>query len=302
MRPQAIERRSGAAPDAGYVNERDGGRDTDRDIRDYYRLEEQGNGVFRIVDPMGVGGNLIVGSERALLIDTGFGIRDIRPSVKKATSLPLIVMNSHVHTDHSGGNYFFDTVYVPGDEMSKLFDGSLDRERDSLFRSWRVIRPHLDRFLVEGIQVTDKLRITKFLPLPEGFDLGDRPLEIVLLGGHTRASSAVVDPSIRTAFVGDAISPTLWLFLHPTGTVAEYVERLTAFSERTDVDWLQLSHKSAPIPFAFTKRLIAFVQRARLDNSEIWPNNRFDTTVYRYAEADETYGELELYFCETNLR
>jgi len=43
------------------------------------------------------------------------------------------------------------------------------------------------------------------------------------------------------------------------------------------------------------------VQRARLDNAAVWPNNRFDATVYRYAEPDETYGELELYFRESNL-
>lgn len=271
------------------------------DNKGYFRLEEQGGGVYRIVDPMGVGGNLIVGNERALLIDTGFGLRDIRAAVRKATSLPLIVMNSHVHTDHSGGNYFFGTVYVPAEETDKLFDGSLDRERDSLFRSWREIRPHLDRFLTEGVRLTDKLRATTFLPLPERFDLGGRPLEIMRIGGHTRASSVVIDPSIRTAFVGDAIAPTLWLFLHPSGTVSEYVERLAAFSRRTDVDRLQLSHKSAPIPFAFSERLAAFVQRARLDNAAVWPNNRFDATVYRYAEPDETYGELELYFCESNL-
>ena len=271
-------------------------------LPDYFRLEEHETGFCRIIDPMGVGGTLIRGNERALLIDTGFGLWDIRPAVRRATSLPLIVMNSHVHTDHSGGNYLFETVYIPEVEREKLFDGSIDRERDSLFQSWRFTRPHLKQYMTEGVRLTDRLSRTRYLPLPEAFDLGGRKLEIMLLGGHTRASSAVIDPSTRTAFVGDAISPTLWLFLHPTGTIAEYAARLEAFSQRTDIDWLQLSHKSTPFPFAFAAYLREFVLRANLKNAEIWPNNRFSATVYRYAEQNTPYGEMELFFCDTNLQ
>ena len=269
---------------------------------DDFRLEENENGFCRIIDPMGVGGTLIRGNERALLIDTGFGLMDIRPAVRRATNLPLIVMNSHVHTDHSGGNYLFDTVYVPEEELDKLSDGSLDRERDSLFQSWRFIRPHLKQYMTEGVRLTERILKTRYLPLPDTFDLGGRSLEIMKLGGHTRASSVVIDPSTRTAFVGDAISPTLWLFLYPTGTIAQYAEKLDAFSQRTDIDWLQLSHKSTPIPFAFAAYLRDFVLRARIERSEIWPNNRFSVTVYRYAEQDTPYGEMELFFCETNLQ
>lgn len=269
---------------------------------DYYRLEEHETGFCRIIDPMGVGGTLIRGNERALLIDTGFGLVDIRPAVRRATNLPLIVMNSHVHTDHSGGNYFFDTIYIPQEEREKLGDGSLDRERDSLFQSWRFARPQVKQFMTEGVHLTDRIMRTRYLPLPKTFDLGGRKLEILQLGGHTRASSAVIDPSTRTAFVGDAIGPTLWLFLHPTGTIAEYAARLEAFSQRTDIDWLQLSHKSTPIAFAFAAYLREFVLRASLEQAEIWPDNRFSVPVYRYAEQDTPYGEMELFFCETNLQ
>ncbi|MEN6338865.1 MAG: MBL fold metallo-hydrolase [Clostridiaceae bacterium] len=269
--------------------------------QDLFRLEEHPYGFCRIIDPLGVGGTLIRGNERALLIDTGFGLWDIRPAVRRATDLPLIVMNSHVHTDHSGGNYQFDTVYVPEEEMDKLFDGSLDRERDSLFQSWRQVRPHLKKYMTEGVELTEKIKQTRHLPLPERFELGGRAVEIIRLGGHTRASSVVIDPSTRTAFVGDAIGPTFWLFLHPTGTIAEYAARLDSFSKRTDIDRLQLSHKSAPIPFAFVAFFREFVLRASIEKAEIWPNNRFEGIVYRYTEHNTPYGDIELYFCETNL-
>ena len=32
--------------------------------------------------------------------------------LKKLTSLPLIVANSHLHPDHSNGNFLFESVFV----------------------------------------------------------------------------------------------------------------------------------------------------------------------------------------------
>lgn len=56
---------------------------------------------------------LITGSEKALLVDTGLGMGNIRKVVEELTSLPVIVMNTHTHFDHIGGNALFDTVYAP---------------------------------------------------------------------------------------------------------------------------------------------------------------------------------------------
>ncbi len=55
---------------------------------------------------------LIKGSQRALLIDTGFGLGNLRALVLKlAEGLPVIVCNTQAHFCRSSGNYQFDTVY-----------------------------------------------------------------------------------------------------------------------------------------------------------------------------------------------
>jgi glyoxylase-like metal-dependent hydrolase (beta-lactamase superfamily II) len=54
---------------------------------------------------------LILGKEKALLFDTGMGISDIRKLTAELTKLPIIVLNSHTHDDHVGGNWQFDTIY-----------------------------------------------------------------------------------------------------------------------------------------------------------------------------------------------
>ena len=43
---------------------------------------------------------LIIGTERALLIDTGIGIGNIRSVVETMTHLPYDVVNTHHHYDH----------------------------------------------------------------------------------------------------------------------------------------------------------------------------------------------------------
>ncbi len=266
-----------------------------------YSIDARGNGVYRISEPLGVGESLILGQERALLIDTGYGLRDIRPVVRQITDLPLMVMNSHVHTDHTGCNTAFDTVYVPGGEMPKLFDGSLDREREQLFGSLRQSRPKLRQFMVDKEVWATPAGGTRFLPLPEKIDLGGRELELEIIGGHTPESTMVIDPQSRTAFVADGIGTQVWLFLHPTGTVQEYSDSLRRFSRRTDVDELQLSHKTEPMPFSFAAYYADFVLRARIENSVVWPNNRFDVTVYRYTEPESPYGAVSMFFCQSNL-
>ena len=267
----------------------------------FYKIDARGDGVYRISEPLGVGENVILGSERALLIDTGYGLKDIRPAVRQITDLPLFVMNSHVHTDHTGCNSAFETVYVPGGELPKIFDGSLDRERLQLFQSLHQSRPNLRQFMVQKEEWETPPQGTQYLPLPEKIDLGGRVLELELIGGHTPESTMVIDPQSRTAFVADGIGTQVWLFLHPTGTVQEYSESLRRFSRRTDVDILQLSHKTEPMPFSFAAYYADFVLRARIENSVVWPNNRFDVTVYRYTEPESPYGAVSMFYCETNL-
>src|SRR6476469_4887802 len=54
---------------------------------------------------------LIVGTKQALLFDTGMGIADIHKVVRQLTSRPVVVLNSHTHNDHVGGNSLFTFVF-----------------------------------------------------------------------------------------------------------------------------------------------------------------------------------------------
>src|SRR5205807_9970929 len=80
----------------------------------WFEVYKPAPGVFAIYEPHQAEetiGYLIVGEQRALLFDTGMGISDVKKVVEELTKLPVIVLNSHTHDDHVGGNWEFDRVY-----------------------------------------------------------------------------------------------------------------------------------------------------------------------------------------------
>ena len=55
---------------------------------------------------------LLCGTKRALLIDTGLGVANIKEVVDKLTMLPIFVVTTHVHWDHIGGHQYFENIGV----------------------------------------------------------------------------------------------------------------------------------------------------------------------------------------------
>ena len=60
---------------------------------------------------------LVIGKRKAALIDTGFGLGDLKAFVRTFTDLPIIVLCTHGHLDHIGGNSQFDEVYICPEDM-----------------------------------------------------------------------------------------------------------------------------------------------------------------------------------------
>lgn len=74
------------------------------DADEWFHVAELGDGVALISEPGHVNTFLVRGTDRALLVDTGLGIAPISEVVRSLTDLPLVVVNSHDHVDHRGGN------------------------------------------------------------------------------------------------------------------------------------------------------------------------------------------------------
>ena len=63
---------------------------------------------------------LVLGQERAALIDSGTGVGDLRAEITRITSLPCTVLNTHYHWDHVGANSLFDERAIHEREVDLL--------------------------------------------------------------------------------------------------------------------------------------------------------------------------------------
>src|SRR5215467_6067842 len=80
----------------------------------WFEIYKVASGVFAIYEPHQAEETisyLIVGTKQAVLFDTGMGIANIRSVVSRLTSRPVVVLNSHTHDDHVGGNWQFSFIY-----------------------------------------------------------------------------------------------------------------------------------------------------------------------------------------------
>jgi len=148
---------------------------------------------------------LVEGSQHALLIDTGVGIGNLRALVSELTPLPVIVVNSHTHPDHTGSNWQFDTVYnFDSGYARKNAEGSTE------------IRAELEPGKICGAlpkdfdavtYATRPWRTARWLHDGDIIDLGGRSLRVIATPGHSPDSICLFDAHDGLLFTGDTYYP-----------------------------------------------------------------------------------------------
>ena len=146
---------------------------------------------------------LIVGPEGALLIDSAYGLGDLKGLVDTITSgKPITVVNTHEHYDHACGNCRFDAVYcheylVPYLQARNehLWDYLFDEYGDNIWLEFdRKDMPVFKKYEIVGVRDGHT------------FNLGrDYEVELVFTGGHAAGHAAYLDRNGRNLFTGDNI-------------------------------------------------------------------------------------------------
>ena len=158
---------------------------------------------------------LLCGQEKALLIDTGLGVSNIREIVDSLTELPVTAATTHVHWDHIGGHRYFDNIAVH------------ELEKDWLFVqfpiSLQVVKNSLTKFPCDfpAEFELDTYHIFQGLPqrvLRDGdwLDLGDRKIQVVHTPGHSPGHCCFYEPGRETLFSGDLIYRGCLYAFYPT--------------------------------------------------------------------------------------
>jgi len=136
---------------------------------------------------------LILGSERAILFDSGPGVYSIRKVVETLTDLPVTVFASHLHFDHVGNHNEFDHIALP--DMANLRDQTVNG------RFWMTEDQHLYH---ENISFP----VAEWWADGDTIDLGDRTLEVLFVPGHMKESDALWDADNNQLFLGDYLAGT----------------------------------------------------------------------------------------------
>ena len=168
------------------------------------------------------------GRDRVLLLDTGFGLLDLKALVGGlCPGKEIVVVNSHGHGDHNSGNNQFDKVYV----------GRFDEPT-----SHSTVSEHfLDKFLknnpLAGTVRPEEWRpgpCKCVMPLCDGdvIDLGGIRLEVLETPGHSLGSICLFDRENGYPFTGDLmLTWQVWGQLACSTTLKDYgksLDRLAA--------------------------------------------------------------------------
>lgn len=226
--------------------------------------------VWQIEEDHGVFCTLVRGSELAALIDTGYGNRNLRAFVEAYVSTPYLVINSHGHPDHIGGNHWFDVVYARKNE-------------------WDVIE-HFEEHEERTCELRD-------IQVGSSLSLGDVHLEVISLAGHTKGSIGLLLKEEKLLIAGDALNEELWLFNYGALSMRELYETLKE-TMQVDFSWYLCGHSSRKYPKEKIEAHIRNIENLKVDEGTKADTIGFET--YR-SSFEDGCGKSELVFTADRL-
>ena len=118
----------------------------------FYKWKQLGAGVFHIQDLFSDYMYLVAGEEKAALIDTGMGFPGLRQLVERLMDKPVIVLNTHGHLDHIGGNDEFDCIYLHPDDLTVYVEHGMEFYRSGVIRAIaRELGVELSEEIMQGL-------------------------------------------------------------------------------------------------------------------------------------------------------
>lgn len=181
-----------------------------------------GDGIFMIREPGHVQCFLVCGRKKAVLIDTGMGFSDIRPVVGQLTDLPVRVVNTHWHFDHTGGNAGFGDTGISGDDAALITRPLSNALLSALYLApcQQSGVPFPKAFDPSAYRISNPAP-ARLLSDNDVLDLGGRTLAVVAAPGHTAGSLCFLDSLTGALFCGDLVyRGTLYAHFHDSDIFA----------------------------------------------------------------------------------
>ena len=181
----------------------------------WLRITSARSGVYAIEEPGHVVFYLVNGRSHTALIDTGMGFTSLRHELRSLLRPNVMVLNTHWHYDHVGGNHEFDHIGISTSEANLI-----GLELPNSLLQTICLQPAV----ADGTPLPDSLDHASYhipatrpsFTIAEGdiIDLGGRTLEAIATPGHSRGSLSFFDSHTGDLFIGDLVyrSDIYWQF------------------------------------------------------------------------------------------
>lgn len=167
---------------------------------------------------------LLIGTDRAMLIDTGLGICNIYDEVCKLTDKPITAVATHIHWDHIGGHkYFpdFDTHKAELDWITGAFPLPVQAVRHMVadrcqlpegfdIHSYEIFQGEPSRLLEDG----------------DTIDLGGRIIQALHTPGHSPGHLCFWEAERGYLFSGDLVYKGTLFANYPSTDPQSYLKSL----------------------------------------------------------------------------
>ena len=198
---------------------------------------------------------LLEGSDKAAMIDSGVACPNAAELAAELTDKPVMLINTHGDGDHTSGTGSFEEIYIH----------PLD---------------------YEGCGIREKFPNTVPVALEDGetIDLGDRPLKIIHIPGHTRGSVAILDVKKRVLYGGDSIQCGHMFMFGAHRDVESYeasLEKIIAMEGEFDI--IYPSHHEPSVPGNQAEKVLEVWRKVRNGELPYETTDVFGTTVKSYT-------------------
>jgi hydroxyacylglutathione hydrolase len=176
---------------------------------------------------------LLFGKDKALLMDTGSRNGNLAPTLLRTiknwlsrngrSNIPLIVVHSHEHEDHTWGDAEIQAIKDPAMPVT---------------------------FVPSEVEATKRFYGIEHWPTDIGHvDLGARVIDVIPIPGHSAASVAFYDRNTAILLAGDSLYPGR-LYVRDFSGFQDSIERMIRFTEGKPVAQILGNHiEQSSTPF-----------------------------------------------------
>lgn len=196
------------------------------------------DGIHLFERPFPSANMMLIAGTNPILLDTGFGsdidatIQLLHDAGTPPESLSLL-LNSHYHSDHIGGNYGLQTRYGLTIAASWLDAAVINRRDpeacDAVWLNQPVQPYHVDNTLSDG----------------DSLDTGTLTLHVLETPGHTLGHLSFYIPERKALLAGDAVhaDDVAWLgvFRQGVGAIDRAIHTLDRLAQM-DIEWMCSGH------------------------------------------------------------